>query len=244
MSKKAFGIMFSSALMFSSLADTALIPGDLVWKVNTTVPVVALSFDDGPGPYTEKVLDMLKTHNAKATFFMLGELVKTQPQIAQSIVKAGHEPASHTYTHTNFAKTPPETGTPKLTDSIRKTQDVIEQAVGQRPRYVRMPHGIDRPWIREVAKEQGLVLVNWTFGYDWFNMTREVMAKSYVDQIRPGAIILMHDGGKRQKTVDVLEILLQALNEKGYQVVSVGELLEKYPSTAVPSKKQAKAAVH
>jgi peptidoglycan/xylan/chitin deacetylase (PgdA/CDA1 family) len=184
------------------------------------------------------MLALLKAHNAKGTFFVLGELAKGRQEVIQRIVQAGHEVESHTYTHTNFAKVPEATGIPQLTESIQKTQDIVEQAAGRRPTFVRLPHGIDRPWIREVAKQQGVVLANWTFGYDWFNQSKEDMTRNYVRNIRPGVIILMHDGGKRQKTVDVLEALLKALDEQGYQTVTMSELLETYPPTPAPVRKK------
>ena len=123
--------------------------------MDTSTKVVALTFDDGPDKiYTDKVLALLKAHNAKGTFFMLGENAKGLTDVLKKVVDAGHEVESHTYTHINFAKVPAETGVPQLTDSIAKTQDILEKASGRRPQYVRMPNGIDRPWIRDVAKQQ------------------------------------------------------------------------------------------
>jgi peptidoglycan-N-acetylglucosamine deacetylase len=210
----------------------AVAPGNFAWRAKTSAPVVALTFDDGPGPYTEKVLDVLKAHKAKATFFMLGEMASARPHLAARIVQEGHEPASHLYTHTNFAKVRPEEGAPRLAESMRRANEVLEKTTGQKVRFCRMPHGIDRPWIRQVAREQGVMLVNWTFGFDWLALSKEDMAKAYVEKIQPGAIILMHDGGQRQKSVDVLVELIQALEQKGFQMVTVGELLERYDAVS------------
>ncbi len=217
----------------------APVPGDLVWKVTTSTKVVALTFDDGPDKvYTDKILALLKAHNAKGTFFMLGENTIGKDEVIQRVIQQGHQVASHLYSHVNYAKVPAETGAQQLAESVVKTQDILEKASGKRPQYVRMPHGIDRPWIREVARQQGVVLVNWTFGYDWFNQSKEDMTRNYTTNVKPGVIILMHDGGKRQKTVDVLAALLQDLDRKGYQAVTVEELLNTYPAAPVPPKKK------
>jgi len=230
-------IIFGLMLLSGAARAWALTPGDFVWRVSTSTPVVALTFDDGPGPDTPKFLALLKEHGAKGTFFMLGEMAKARPTLVKQVVADGHEVASHLYTHVSFAKVPPEEGRASLGESMKKSRAAIETAGGQKLLYCRMPHGVDRPWIREVAKAEGFVLVNWTFGYDWLSLSTEEMAKTYIDKIRPGAIILMHDGGKRQKSADVLAQLLQALDEKGYKAVTVGELLAAYPPMPAQVKK-------
>lgn len=229
----------TALFLMSSSLRAAPVPGDLVWKVNTSTKVVALTFDDGPDKiYTDKILALLKEHNAKGTFFMLGENAIGKEDVVRRVIEQGHEVESHTYSHVNYAKIPAETGAQQLADSMVKTQDILEKASGKRPQYVRMPHGIDRPWIRDVARQQGVVLVNWSFGYDWFNQSKEDMVRNYTSNVKPGVIILMHDGGKRQKTVDVLRDLLKALDAKGYQAVTVEELLRTYPPTPLPTKKK------
>jgi peptidoglycan/xylan/chitin deacetylase (PgdA/CDA1 family) len=89
-----------------------------------------------------------------------------------------------------------------------------------------MPHGIDRPWIKEAAKETGFILVNWTYGADWLSTPEDQLEKSYINAIEPGAIFLFHDGGsKRDKSLKLTEAVIKAAQEQGYQIVPVGELL-------------------
>ncbi|HOW27627.1 MAG TPA: polysaccharide deacetylase family protein [Elusimicrobiota bacterium] len=213
---------------------SSLKPGDFAWKVDTSTRVVALTFDDGPGDHTERVLALLKAHGVKATFFMMGENVLEHPDVAKKVAQEGHEIANHTYSHVNYAKTDKTVGTEKLRASIRKTQEILLQQTGQTSRFCRMPHGITRAWINEAAREEGVVLVNWTFGYDWFNLTPAETLESYEKNLRPGSIILMHDGGKRGKTLYVLERFLKILKNRGYATLTVGEILERYPASPLP----------
>ena len=228
-------IGFACFLSLGAASPTrAVEPGSLVWRVETASPVVALTFDDGPGPDTPRFLALLKEYNAQATFFMLGELAESRPQTVRDVVSAGHVVASHLYRHENFAKTLPAQGRESLARSMEQARTVLEKISGQRIQFLRMPHGIDRPWIRQLAREQGFVLVNWSFGFDWEKMTTEEMTQNYLKNIQPGAIILMHDGGRRQKTLTILRNVLTALREKGYNAVTLNDLFEKVSGSPRP----------
>ena len=95
--------------------------------------------------------------------------------------------------------------------------------------YLRMPHGIDGPWVHEAAKEAGFILVNWTYGADWTSPPPDPIASlknSYVKALQPGTIYLIHDGWpKSEKSLAVTEAILIAAKEKGFELVTVGELL-------------------
>jgi len=188
---------------------------------------MALSFDDGPGPRTEEILTILDQYKARATFFMLGEQVEERPEIAQEVKRRGHEVANHTYGHFNFYRVNKSTTEVKrLTNEIVTSQNVIKKYTGVEPRLLRMPYGYMQDWVKEIAQEQGYVLVNWTAGYDWKKWEVDEMYEGYLNFIRPGAILLFHDGGrKRQKTIDLIQRLLPKIKEKGLEIVTVGELL-------------------
>ncbi|MFN0117195.1 MAG: hypothetical protein ACKVQC_02730, partial [Elusimicrobiota bacterium] len=113
-----------------------------------------------------------------------------------------------------------------LIADMNKTRQVIEKAVGK-IQLLRMPHGIDGPWIRDAAKQAGFVLVNWTYGTDWNPAPFEKQIPGYVKGIKPGGIILLHDGWpKSDKSLAITEALIHAAKEKGYEMVTVGELLK------------------
>jgi peptidoglycan/xylan/chitin deacetylase (PgdA/CDA1 family) len=207
-----------------------LVPGSFVTRGPTTTKKIALTFDDGPGPQTQKFLDLLDRYQVKATFFMLSEQVGYKKATARMVVDRGHEPASHTTRHKNYAQVAKAKSIPEakaeLVADIKESRTTIEEATGSTLQILRMPHGIDRPWIKEAAKETGFILVNWTYGADWLSTPEDQLEKSYINAIEPGAIFLFHDGGsKRDKSLKLTEAVIKAAQEQGYQIVPVGELL-------------------
>lgn len=193
---------------------------------------IALTFDDGPGgTFTTQVLDALDKEGVKATFFMNGDQVELRPRIAKEVAARGHEVADHTHSHLNFYayfKKHGEAATrQKARDEMRKSKAAIEKHVGTTPRLCRMPNGFHKPWLKEVAAEFGYSLVNWTFGEDWLNVPQDKMLADYLKHVKPGAILLFHDGGnRREKTVAMIPAIVAEAKRKNLQVVTVGELLK------------------
>ena len=234
-------------LMFAGLATISeganLQPGVLITSGSPHQKRLALTFDDGPGPFTPRFLDLLDRYQVKATFFLNGELVHYRPETVRDILKRGHEIGDHTYNHTNYnarykkilsESSGEEEATIKvkqeLLEDMKKSRAIIEQETGQKIFLCRMPHGIDRPWIKSVAKEMGYTLINWTYGADWTKESEDNLQKSYKKAIKPGAILLFHDGGKnRQKSLDLAEFILKNALEEGFEIVPVGQLIELPP---------------
>jgi peptidoglycan/xylan/chitin deacetylase (PgdA/CDA1 family) len=190
--------------------------------------VIALTFDDGPGPYTERILAILKNNNVRATFFMEGDVVEFRQKIAAEVKADGHEIGSHLYSHPNFYAYEKKHADyrEKLIQEADKTAQLIEKAIGERPRLLRIPNGFSKQWARDAAREKGYILVNWTFGCDWTKGSGADLAASYVKHLQPGAIYLMHDGGKnRSRTMEILTALIAEAKKQGYQIVTVSELL-------------------
>lgn len=237
-SKKYFRFgLLASLLSLSTFLFAALKPGDFVTSGPTSQKRIALTFDDGPGPNTAKFLALLDKYHVKATFFMQGTQVKLRPQVAKEIEIGGHEIANHTWQHLNYKKhlkkirKKDEKGAEAraredLAADMKKTLALIEKSTGKKPVLCRMPHGIDGPWIHLAAKEAGQVLVNWTYGADWDSKPVEKLLPGYLKAIKPGAIILLHDGWpKSDKSLAITEALLKEGKEKGYEFVTAGELL-------------------
>jgi peptidoglycan/xylan/chitin deacetylase (PgdA/CDA1 family) len=185
---------------------------------------VALTFDDGPGKTTKKILKILEEKNVKATFFMLGSRVAKNPETAKEVAESGHEIASHTYDHLNFFKYEGENKAEKIKDELLKSEEIIEKAVGAKPFLVRYPHGYSRHDAIEAARENGYYVINWSFGTDWdLNLTNEEMYEKYAGAIKKGAIFLMHDSNT--KAVNILADFIDTIIESGYEIVTVSELL-------------------
>jgi len=216
-------------------------PGDFFTQGNSASKTIALTFDDGPGPNTESFLTLLDRYGIKATFFMQGTQVRLHPKTAKLVKEQGHEIGQHTFSHMNYNKAYKdllkkmgENQKDKVVaeereavrQDMEKTQKLLADTVGERARLCRMPHGVDRPWIKEAAKDAGLILVNWTYGADWSKVPLEQLKKDYIGALKPGAIILLHDGWPKSDTsLALTEAILKAAQEKGLQIVPVGQLI-------------------
>jgi peptidoglycan-N-acetylglucosamine deacetylase len=221
----------TGVLLCLALPALAYQPGKFYYQGHTKEKVIALTFDDGPGPFTPRILDLLKHYNCRATFFMLGDQLPTYAAIAKEVADAGHEVANHTYSHTNF-NTLKTADSAKFLHELLETQGLIFKATGKQTVAVRMPHGAfgkyNRAWLLPTLKEHGYALVHWTFGTDWFlKKTPEQMANDYMQNAHPGAVFLFHDGGKhREKTLAALQIVIPELQKKGYRFVAAEELFK------------------
>ena len=188
----------------------------------------SLTFDDGPGYITEDLLKLLDKHAAKASFFMLGSSVRTYPARAKKVAGAGHLVCNHTDTHLlwkNAAKSQDHEAI--LRKELERAGEAIEKATGVRPTMLRMPNGYDRPWVRQEAARLGYTLVNWTYGSDWTRMPEEKMTAEYLKALKPGAILLLHDGGGkvREKNLRIVEAILNEAAKKGLKPVRLDVLL-------------------
>lgn len=194
--------------------------------------VVALTFDDGPSPeYTNLVLDVLKKHNVKATFFLVGKHIKKYPEVARRIVLEGHEVGNHTFSHRDLVPSSRK----RLEFEVFETQKLIKEVLGVETNLFRPPRGIFSEAVRKFIVSRGLILVLWSVsGVDWAKTPPSIIAKRIIRFTHPGAIILLHDSGalirseghSRLNTVKALEIIIPALKERGYRFVTVSELIK------------------
>jgi peptidoglycan/xylan/chitin deacetylase (PgdA/CDA1 family) len=190
------------------------------------VKALALTFDDGPGPYTERILAVLKQYGITATFFMEGMQAEMRPALAQKVVAAGHEAGNHTYQHINWYAYAKDDKAAMLATELDRAAACIRKATGVEPRLARLPNGYSRTWAVQVAGQKNYTVVNWSFGCDWQKMTVEKTVEAYIHHLQPGAILLMHDGGgNRQRTLEALPRIIEAAQQQGYRIVPVSELL-------------------
>ncbi|MEN3013003.1 MAG: polysaccharide deacetylase family protein [Endomicrobiia bacterium] len=196
------------------------------WKIDTKDKIIFLTFDDGPDRvFTYKVLDILDEYNIKATFFVLGELVKYNPEVIKEIVKKGHTLGNHTYYHKNYyqlqKKYSLQTCKKLLEEDILSTEKEVKKVnENLKIKYLRMPHGFYRKWMDEIVKKFDYRIVNWSFGCDWQDIPEEIMLKKYCEALQPGAIFLFHDGGTykyRNKTINVLKKFIVYCLQNNYR---------------------------
>ena len=181
-------------------------------------PVVYLTFDDGPHPtWTPRVLEVLARHGATATFFVLGQNVEAYPELASRLVEAGHDAENHTFDHASLDKVDRET----FIAEVRDTDDAIHAAAGAQADPIsclRPPYGAYDAQTSALAAELGKTLTLWNVDpQDWRRPGAAQIAEHLLAHARPGAILLMHDGGgERSQTVEALETVLGELVARGY----------------------------
>ncbi|MDR1122439.1 MAG: polysaccharide deacetylase family protein [Endomicrobium sp.] len=187
---------------------------------------VALTFDDGPGKSTKRVLEILKEKDVKATFFMLGIRVKNDTEIAKKVIADGHEIGSHTYEHVNFYSYKFDDKISKMEREILQAKKIIKDKLGVDTYLMRFPYGYSKPVGLEVAQKQGYYVINWSFGMDWKNVSTQEMHIRYKQAIKNGAIFLMHDLPKNDKVLSFLGDFIDEVRAEGYEIVTVSELLK------------------
>jgi peptidoglycan/xylan/chitin deacetylase (PgdA/CDA1 family) len=229
-------------LVISLIAYGYFIPaspvfGKVYYKGSSAENVIALTFDDGPNePYTSQILDILASHNVRATFFVIGKNVELYPETARRIIAEGNVIGNHSYSHNaNHALT--EYGS----NDLQRAQEVIANITGVSPHLYRPPHGKKSPWELQTVREDGLIEVTWsTTANDqhvlaYFGKpTPEEFAREIVRGTSPGDIILLHDGygtmhgtaeADKSLTVAALPLIIEQLQAKGYRFVTVPGLL-------------------
>jgi len=191
---------------------------------------IALTFDDGPSQFTNYILDILEQHDARATFFVLGNRVYSRADIIRRTVELGNEVAGHSWNHRNFA----QLGTDAIRAQIRDTSAAIEYVLGQPPPpFFRPPYGIATNRVRRVAEEFEYFIINWSIDpKDWQNRDADTIYKLVMENAVDGGIVLLHD--IRIYTKEAIERIVPSLIEKGFQLVTVSELLEYLYDELVP----------
>ena len=206
---------------------------------------IAISFDDGPDPqWTPKILDILKEKKAPGVFFIIGDQANKRPDILKREFTEGHEIGNHTFTHPKFD----EISHTQIRWELNLTQRLIESTLDVKTILFRPPYGIDHQpeYAEEVAQlplaqEMGYLIVGQRIDPDDWSLRngKPIPAKEIVDsvlrQAGNGNIILLHDGGgDRTQTVAALPQIIEALREKGYQLVSVSDLIGKTRAEVMP----------
>jgi peptidoglycan/xylan/chitin deacetylase (PgdA/CDA1 family) len=194
-------------------------------------PRVALTFDDGPDPdVTPRALEVLARYQARATFFMIGKHLEKSTYIGAQVIAAGHEIGNHSWQHSylqNFY-----TVKALLTD-IDRTEALIRSLTGgSKASLYRAPVGLKSPGLARAAHARALEIIAWSVhSRDTIDSIPERIARRVLARIRPGDIVLMHDGhqnAERRRTsgLRALPLILQGLRDRGLEPVAVRELLE------------------
>jgi peptidoglycan-N-acetylglucosamine deacetylase len=204
---------------------------------------IALTFDDGPEPqYTERILDVLKRENVKATFFVVGILALQHPATIRRIVQEGHALGNHTFTHPNLSELPDWL----VAVELNATQRLLQALTGSSVRLFRPPYATDdmattptEAHIVELASQLGYLSIGANLNSDdWTGLSKEEIVRKVVGKARAGlgSVVEFHDaGGKRNNTVEALPELISALRTEGFRFTDITELTGQAWNTAIPS---------
>ncbi len=209
-----------------ALAEAILPPSIVVWrgplagKTEARPSQVTLTFDDGPTSLTRDYLAVLERFNARATFFLVGELCARYPELVTAIARAGHEIAGHGYTHRRF----PKLSAQELSEELDRTRRLLPPD-GRKRSLVRPPHGAVSLGSTLTTASAGFTTVLWSYDSgDWATETAEVVADRFVERpVAGGDIVLLHEG--QTWTLDALPKILRTLSDAGHELVTTGELI-------------------
>lgn len=192
-------------------------------------PMVAFTFDDGPHPKnTKKILDVLKEHNAHATFFVIGENAKKFGNLMKEMVDSGSEVGNHSYSHQKLTNLDHD----KMLKEIRRGNQIIKKQIGKKPKYLRPPYG---SYNQEVVAKITQPIILWDIDtLDWKMKDTEDIIQRVLNEVEDGDIVLMHD--IYESTADAVAYLVPELQKRGFEIVSISELAKEKGVKLKPGK--------
>lgn len=199
------------------------LPYHRVREVPSSGKRIALTIDDGPHyEFTPQLLQTLKRYNVKATFFLVGMMAEQAPDLVRAEAAAGHEIGNHTYHHVNLVKT-----SDRVTAiEIKACGEVIRRITGTSPQFFRPPGGDLNRRVGELADLLGYTVVMWSdCPGDHLEPGKQATRRSAIAHASPGGILILHDGYKQ--TVEVLPEIIEGLQKRGYQFVTLSQLLQR-----------------
>lgn len=195
------------------------------YAVDTKEKILYLTFDAGyENGYTAKILDVLKRHHVKAAFFLVGNYIKTSPELVKRMEKEGHLVGNHTFTHPDMSEIAERSAFEK---EISQLEQEYHKVTGkQMKKYYRPPQGKYSEANLKMAKEMGYRTIFWSLAYvDWYESnqpTREEAFSKLIPRVHPGAIVLLHSTSKTN--CEILDELLTKWEQMGYEFHSLEEL--------------------
>lgn len=192
-----------------------------VYSVQRSDKAAAISFDAAWGNEdTQTLIDILREHDVRTTFFVVGDWVDKYPESVRALAEAGHEVMSHSSHHDHFSKLSSEQIRADLTACNRK----IEAVTGVSPRLFRCPYGEYDDHVITAVRDFGMEPIQWSVdSLDWKELSADEITQRVLQGIQPGSIVLFHNAAKH--TPEALPGILEALQERGYRIVPVSELL-------------------
>lgn len=203
-------------LLYPTLRPNVQWLGPVVTHFATGAKHVWLTIDDGPTDDTPAVLDLFEQHGVKATFFVKGVLAEQKPELMRAIVARGHTVANHTHTHPAGSFWCALPG--RVAAELDACNHALARVTGSASRWFRAPVGMKNPAVHPALARRNMRLIGWTArGFDAVVQDPEQILARILPELRPGAIIVLHQG--REHSLRVLERVIVALKERGYAFI-------------------------
>ncbi len=221
--------------ILDDVSFTILYPGIVVRTGNPEIPEIALTFDDGPDDvYTPEILDILKEHDVKATFFVTGVMMEQFRDVAVRIHEEGHLMASHGYDHVNFTTL----SEGDIIEDLRRNAQLIQDITGETPTFFRPPYAALNSLTVETIAEKGYSIVLWDVdSLDWKSLSKEEVLGNVLPYSRSGSIILKHSAGyppqELSGAIDALPVIIKTLKTRGYQFARIDDMITPVPHGGV-----------
>lgn len=217
-------------------ATPSILAASSTWvnRGNTSERVIALTIDDGSdGGNYAKILQVLKKHNVKATFFLTGSGAQNHPQMIKNTVTNGHDIGNHSYNHPDFTKN----STSEMTSQLSRTETIIRSLTGQSTKpYFRAPYGSTNKTVLNTVGNAGYSYTfHWTIDtLDWTGNSTTSIYNRVMNNLQPGAIVLMHTGYGAKNTAAAIDRFIPAIKSRGYKFVTISQLMKR-PTSPISS---------
>ena len=224
--------ILSTLFVYHGISPRSRFYGKVLSNGNRNHPQIALTFDDGPNePYTSQALAILEQYQIKATFFVVGKNARRHPEACRRIVTAGNVIGNHSYHHhrslcLRWGKA--------IARDIELARRAIYECTGSEPKLFRPPHGFRTPWLMRTVRRLGYTVVTWdNITSDWkADKPSDEIVRTIVQRVKPGSVIVLHDGRDtrpsydRSQMLQALPSVIGTLKERGFDFVTIPELLE------------------
>ncbi|MDI3534709.1 MAG: peptidoglycan-N-acetylglucosamine deacetylase [Thermosediminibacterales bacterium] len=194
-----------------------------IYRVNTPEKKLSISFDAAWGAdHTPEILRVLREHNIKTTFFLVGFWVEDYPEMAKKIAEEGHEIGNHSSTHPNMGGLSEQ----KILRELKQAHDIIKKYTGYEPKLFRPPFGDYSNRLIKTTREFGYEVIQWDVdSLDWKDLSAKAIEDRVLKKVKKGSIVLFHNNGKN--TAKAIVPIIEKLQSKGYKIVPISELLIK-----------------
>jgi polysaccharide deacetylase family sporulation protein PdaB len=224
----AVAILFAAGIVYSEKSDISVFSNSglpaAVYSIQTNQKVVALTFDISWGDkMPAPIIQMLEDKGIrKATFFLSSPWAQSHPEIVTRIVKDGFEIGSHGHKYTNYSSLEDA----EIRKQIQAAHQILTETTGKAPNLIRMPNGDFDKRVLNIANQLGYTVIQWdTDSMDWKNIGTDKIIDRVVSRAHPGDIILMHASDSAKQTHEALPAIIDQLRAKGYEFVTVSELI-------------------